>query len=443
MLSAVLKSAQVERTKLMSLEYPTDTHASQQLKRLLELSRNIASMVDLSSILSKITAVACDLTNSQDASILLYDRTSSDLRFQAVASHQRQKLLKTSVPLEASVAGRVFSTAVPLVINDGDEDPRIFREIDQRLDDRTRSIMAVPLIVEQAAVGVLETINKKDDGNYTEDDRAILETIAAQAALAISMANSQRKLQESEANIRHLDRMKSDFIAIASHELRTPLGLILGHATFLKETVGEGLSDQMEVIIRSAMRLKSIIEDLSAIAQKEEGLSRIRSTEFSMSSLVEEVAGRFKEVATAKKIHLSHDIPEGDPLTIDGEREKIDVALSNIVQNAVIFTDANGQVGIKAERAGDQVKVFVVDTGIGIPAADIQRIFDRFYQVESHLTRKHGGMGLGLSIARAMIELHEGEIWCESREGTGSLFCFALPIKSSRDITAARIFTAE
>ncbi len=417
--------------------------SSQFTKRLLELSRNISSMVDLSSILSKVTVITCELTNSQEASILLYDRTSSDLRFQAVANHKRQKLLKTSVPLEASVAGHVFTTAMPLVINDAENDPRIFREIDQRLDFHTRSIMAVPLIVDQAAIGVLETINKNDGSYYTEDDLAILETIGAQTSLAINIANLQRKLQESDTNIRNLDRMKSDFIAIASHELRTPLGLILGHATFLKETVGEGLSDQMEVIIRSAMRLKSIIEDLSAIAQKEEGLSRIRNTEFSMSALVEEVANRFKEVSAAKKIHLSYDIPDGDSLSIDGEREKIDVALTNIVQNAVIFTDANGQVGIKAERAGDQVKVFVVDTGIGIPAADVERIFDRFYQVESHLTRKHGGMGLGLSIARGMVELHDGEIWCESREGTGSLFCFALPIKSSRDITAARIFTAD
>ncbi len=418
-------------------------HSEQFTKRMLELSRNIASMVDLSSILSKITVIACDLTNSQEASILLYDRTSSDLRFQAVANHKRQKLLKTSVPLEASVAGRVFSTAVPLVINDAEDDPRIFREIDQRLDFHTHSIMAVPLTVDQAAIGVLETINKNDGSNYTEDDLTILETIGAQTSLAVSIANLQRKLQESDTNIRNLDRMKSDFIAIASHELRTPLGLILGHATFLKETVGEGLSDQMEVIIRSAMRLKSIIEDLSAIAQKEEGLSRIRNTEFSMSALVEEVANRFKEVSAAKKIHLSYDVPDGDSLTIGGEREKIDVALTNIVQNAVIFTDANGQVGIKAERAGDQVKVFVVDTGIGIPATDVERIFDRFYQVESHLTRKHGGMGLGLSIARGMVELHDGEIWCESREGTGSLFCFALPIKSSRDMTAARLFTAD
>ncbi|MEJ2563660.1 MAG: GAF domain-containing sensor histidine kinase [Anaerolineales bacterium] len=320
----------------MSSENVAVTHSSQKLKRILELSRNIASMEDLPAMLNKITIVACELTDSNEASILLYDRTSSDLRFQAVANNKRLRLLKTSVPLDASVAGHVFTTAMPLVIQDAEDDPRVFREIDRRLAFQTHSIMAVPLVVEQVTVGVLEAINKKDESNYTEDDLAILEIIGAHTALAIRIADLGRKLQESNANLRNLDRMKSDFIAIASHELRTPLGLILGHATFLKETVGEGLSDQMEVIIRSAMRLKSIIEDLSAIAQKEEGLARIRNTEFSMSALVEEVAGRFREVAAAKKIHLSYDVPDGDTLTIDGEREKIDVALSNIVQNAVI-----------------------------------------------------------------------------------------------------------
>ena len=98
-------------------------------------------------------------------------------------------------------------------------------------------------------------------------------------------------------------------------------------------------------------------------------------------------------------------------------------------------------MGVKAEGSGDYVKVFVVDTGIGIPAADVQRVFDRFYQVESHLTRKHGGMGLGLSIAKAMVEMHSGQIWCESKEGVGSLFCFMLPVSEEKAQASAKVFT--
>jgi signal transduction histidine kinase len=295
-------------------------------------------------------------------------------------------------------------------------------------------------MIKQEPIGVIEAVNKKGQEHYTEDDLTVLETLAAQAAIAIENARLLGKLQDANAELTRLDRMKSDFIAIASHELRTPLGLILGHSTFLKEVVPQQYQEQMDVIVRSSMRLKTIIEDLSTIAHKDEGQSRVRRAPFSISKLVVDMTERFRDTAKDKKIELGYDVPDGDPLMVQGDREKIDVALSNLVRNAVTFTDANGQVGIKAEGEGGYVKVFVVDTGIGIPAGEIERIFDRFYQVESHLTRKHGGMGLGLSIAKAMIEMHNGQIWCESKEGTGSLFCFMLPIGEKQAAAAAKVF---
>ena len=199
-------------------------------------------------------------------------------------------------------------------------------------------------------------------------------------------------------------------------------------------------AEQMEVIIRSSLRLKAIIEDLSTIAHKDEGQSRVHRAPFSLAKLVAETCGRFAATASEKKIELGFDVPEDDPLMVEGDRDKIDVALGNLVRNAITFTDAAGQVGIKAEGEAGYVKVFVVDTGIGIPAAEIDRIFDRFYQVESHLTRRHGGMGLGLSIAKAMVEMHGGQIWCESREGTGSLFCFMLPKTERQAQAASQVF---
>ncbi len=234
--------------------------------------------------------------------------------------------------------------------------------------------------------------------------------------------------------------MKSDFIAIASHELRTPLGLILGHATFIKDFVPDKYQEQMEVIIRSALRLKEIIEDMSAIAHRDQGQSLVRRESFSMSELIKSVSKRFMVTAKNKQIEFSYDVPQDDRLRVEGDKEKIDVVLTNLVRNAVAFTDEGGQVGIKAEESGGYVQVFVVDTGIGIPASEIERVFERFYQVESHLTRKHGGMGLGLSIAKAMVEMHNGQIWCESKEGVGSLFCFTLPVTEDRAEAAARVF---
>jgi signal transduction histidine kinase len=422
---------------------PAFRSSTQRLERLLEISRNLSSTLDLQELLQMIVDRACELTLSEAASILLHDPATGELRFEAAPGFQRDTLSEVSVPLDSSIAGWIFKNCRPMVIQDALNDPRIYREVDRKIDFQTRSILGVPLIIKDEPIGVLEAVNKREQRNYTEDDLAILETLASQAAIAIVNARLLQDLQIANEDLRRLDRMKSDFIAIASHELRTPLGLILGHSTFLKEQIGDKFDDQMEVIIRSAMRLKTIIEDMATIAHRDEGQSKVRRAPFSMSQVIEDVVGRFKEAAEKKNIALSFDIPEATALVIDGDREKIDVALANLVQNAVLFTDPEGQVGVKAEEASGYVKVFVVDTGIGIPDKDIDRVFDRFYQVESHLTRKHGGMGLGLSIAKSMVEMHHGQIWCESKEGVGSLFCFMLPIDERRASAAAKVFTTE
>ena len=147
-------------------------------------------------------------------------------------------------------------------------------------------------------------------------------------------------------------------------------------------------------------------------------------------------------LAKEKKIELDFDVPDGESLMVEGDREKIEIALTNLIRNAIAFTDEGGQVGVMAEGSEDYIKVFVADSGIGIPAVDIDRVFQRFYQVESHLTRKHGGMGLGLSIAKAMVEMHHGQIWCESKEGVGSLFCIMLPVTAAKAEAASKVFSS-
>jgi signal transduction histidine kinase len=419
---------------------PAAFSTKERLRRLLDVSRTLAATLEINPLLETIVEVACELTQSEVSSILLFDPEKGRLRFEAVPGFQQKDLIDVSVPLESSVAGWIYTNSRPMVVQNASEESRVYRPIDKALGFETQSILGVPLIVRGRTIGVLEALNKQDDGHYTEDDLEVLETLASQAAVAIDNAQLLTNIQDTNAELQRLDSMKSDFIAIASHELRTPLGLILGHATFLKEFVPSKHQEQMEVIIRSAMRLKSIIEDMSTIAHQEQGESRVRKEPFAMSKLVEQIAGRFSDMAEEKGIELGFDVPAGDALMLEGDQEKLDIALSNMVKNAIIFTDTGGQVGIKAEGDHGLVKVFVVDTGIGIPPEAVEKVFDRFFQVESHLTRKHGGMGLGLSIAKAMVEMHNGQIWCESKEGTGSLFCMMLPTDQAGARAASKVF---
>jgi two-component system sensor histidine kinase VicK len=123
------------------------------------------------------------------------------------------------------------------------------------------------------------------------------------------------------------------------------------------------------------------------------------------------------------------EVSRGDDLFVNADAGKTAIVLSNLVKNAITFTNKDGYVTIRGERQPDFIKVTVEDNGVGIPAKDLQYVFERFYQVESHLTRKNGGMGLGLSVAKVMIELHDGRIWAESTEGIGSTFTFILPLE--------------
>lgn len=411
-----------------------------KLERIVEISRQLSATHDLATLLQAIVDIASELTESAGASILLYDHASGELRFEALPGFQDQDLKGMSVPLDSSIAGWIFTHTRPMVLQDATKDPRIYREIDKSTEFQTTSLLGVPLMVNQQPIGVIEAVNKRDMGHYTEDDLAVLETLAGQAAVAIENVRLLKKLQDANAELLRLDRMKSDFIAIASHELRTPLGLILGHSTFLKETSNAEQQEQLDVIIRSAMRLKEIIEDMAIIAHDDEGKSRVRREKFSINELIVEIANKYEKTAEKQGITFEYDIPKGRDIEIVGDREKISLALVNLVENALTFTDTGGQIGVKAELDDGYVKVLVVDTGIGIPTEEQERIFDRFYQIESHLTRKHGGMGLGLSIAKAMVEMHNGQIWCESNEGMGSLFCFMLPVDEEKASAAAKVF---
>jgi len=233
----------------------------------------------------------------------------------------------------------------------------------------------------------------------------------------------------AQDEVRGLDRLKSEFIAITSHELRTPLGLILGHATFLRELVGKDYHEQVDVIIRSATRLKEIIESLSSVDNHQTGSASLRSRKVSVIRIIEDVSSSFRDMTVQQGITLKVELDRNQDLLVDADGSKIAIVLSNLVKNALTFTDHGGRVIIRGGLESGFVKVVVEDNGMGIPAKELPHIFERFYQVESHLTRRHGGMGLGLSVAKSMIEMHGGRIWAESTEGVGSKFTFLLPLE--------------
>lgn len=406
---------------------------SKLLKRLLEVTRNLGTSVDLETYLRSILSAASELTESESASLMEYDEISRELTFKYVPWFHRDAISSARIPLDLSAAGWAFLNIKPLIINDVQNDSRHYSKIDELAGFTTRSLLAVPLLLHGKPVGVFEVFNKKNESYYTEDDIALLEALSALATTAMQNEILEGNVISYQSEARDLDRLKNEFIAITSHELRTPLGLILGHSTFLRELIGDKHQEQVDAIIRNATRLKEIIESLSSVDNYQTGGARIRQRKISIARVIEDVVASFREMALQKNITLRVMLAGGQELFVDADGSKVAIALSNLLKNAITFTNQGGHVIIHSELQSKFVKVSIEDDGVGIPAEELPHVFDRFYQVESHLTRKHGGMGLGLSVAKVMIEMHGGRIWAESTEGIGSTFTFLLPVKLKVD----------
>ncbi len=412
---------------------------NRRLERLLEICKNLSANLDFEPLLQSIIEAASDLTRSESSWIMVHDSETLSLRFIAAPWDVVDTLKPISVPLDRSVGGWVYMHAQPMVLNHAEDDPRVFRMIDRGLNEKTRSLLAVPLFFKGKPIGVMEAVNKLNNAHYTEEDINILETLASQASVAIQNRRLLDESQEAYRKIMALDRMKTDFIAITSHELRTPLGVILGHASLLKDCIAKEHQKEMDIIVRNSLRLKDILEQFLNIDTLELGLSRLHRTKVSISPLVKEVVDAFQEAAGEKKIKIKVELPQTQ-FFIEGDMEKIAIALRNLVKNALTFTNEGGQVKIKVEQVPGYAKISVTDNGIGIPAEEQEKIFQRFYQVEKHLTRRHGGMGLGLSITLDMVEMHGGRIWVDSVEGKGSQFTFILPVNPAQATAAQRVF---
>jgi len=410
-----------------------------KLERLLEVSRNLNANLDLEAYLKAVIEIASELTYSQETSILEIAEEGDHLHYTAAPWYRIEKLRAISIPLEKSIAGWSFTHCQPLVIQDAQNDPRLFKEVDRVLEFETLNIVVIPMVIKGQPIGVMEAVNKIGRTPYTEEDVSTLETLAAQAAVAIQNQKLLDKAQAAYRQLLELDRMKTDFIAISSHELRIPTGLILGHASLLQDEMTGEARAQLDTIVRNAVHLKDIIEDLADVDHFQTGMAKIRRRQVSMDRLISDVVGSYQEMSRERNISLRADISKAS-LVIEGDAHKIRIALGNLVKNALIFTDPGDRVLVCAEQIPGYVKVSVIDNGIGIPEGDQQRIFDRFYQVESHLTRRHGGMGLGLSIARGMIEMHGGRLWVESVEDKGSNFQFLLPLNTAQVNAAQKVF---
>jgi signal transduction histidine kinase len=398
-----------------------------QLRRLVELSVTLNSTLDLDDLLQLITATAMELLDCEAASILLYDEKNSRLFFAAATGSDPAKLAEIPVPLDKSLAGTIFRTNRYLIMNNAEQDPRHYPIVSDHLKYKVKTLLGVPMPIKDKTVGVLEGVNKHN-GVFDEHDAALLAVTAAHAAIAINNARLLRATQKALTKVKETDQLKSNFLTLASHELRTPLGLIIGYSSFLKEDAKGELSDHAEQVLTAARQMRSILDEMNNLAMLKSDDMVLKPQKVAMEDILAYACEGLREIAATRKQNLVFAFSE-EPSIVNVDIDKTSLAFGNILGNAIRFSPEGSDITVGVTKDGDQVLSWVRDQGIGIPADQLQKIFEEFYQIEPPNTRHYGGLGIGLTIAKGLIEAQGGKIWAES-EGpeAGSTFRVLLPI---------------
>ena len=397
------------------------------LARLVEISVTLNSTLDLDALLQHILDSAGEMLDCEGVSILLFNEKTRELRFAASTGENPVKLAEISVPLDRSLAGKIFQESQPLIVNDVASDRLHYPEVGNQIEVKIRSLLGVPMLIRKRKVGVIEAINKIT-GVFTSADVKLLEIIASQAAVAVNNARMMQELQVANAQLREADAAKSRFMAVASHELRTPLGIILGYATFLKEEAQGDLSDHAANVLNAALELRSLVEAMTNMNMLYTGERDITLEKSVLQDIIRVACAEIEGTAQARNIHLVLDMP-ARPVVVDADPKKMALVLDNVLNNAIRFSPEGGEIRVGLISGKKEALIVVQDDGLGIPADKLKLVFEKFYQVEDHLTRRYGGLGLGLAIAREIVNLHGGRIWAESPGlGHGATVKILLPL---------------
>jgi len=406
-----------------------------QLARLCEISVTLNSTLEINTLLNHILNIAKEVLDCDATSIMLYDENKGQLLFTAATGSDSTKLKDIPVPLEGSIAGTIFTSNESLLINDAASDPRHFTKVGEKVDFSTRNLVGVPMTMRDKVVGVLEALNKKNNQDFTSRDVRLLSIIASQAAVALHNARLLTALKQAYDDLSRVDKLKSDFMAIASHELRTPLGVILGYASFLKEETENELSEFADKVLNSAMHLRTLIEDMTNMNLMQMGSIDLMLQPIAIQKIIQEAYEENTQALKAKGHQFILKAPE-EPITVLADRDKMRHVFVNVLNNAVRFTKDKGMIAIQVAVNKKEVWCTVRDNGIGIPSHELENIFDEFYQVEDHMVRRFGGLGLGLAIARGLVTLHKGRIWAESEgRDKGTSIFIVLPLAESNKVS--------
>jgi len=399
------------------------------LRRLHLFSRSAYRMTDAREVIARATQAIAGFTQAERVWFYLHDRNTNRLEAALPAwnlTEDAAQKLRVSVDAR-SIEGMVFRTGEPYCSNALAADPYANRELQQALE-AVNGVFA-PLKTEEETLGVAVAINRQ--AGFGQEEIDAMTSFADLASLLLKNARLYATLSGTVDELRRASRLKDHFLQNVNHELRTPLTAIVGWTDLFEEqTLDEKtLKRGLRQIRQSARVLLALIDDLLDLARLDRGALTLELRPVSLSEVIQRSLDTVRMMAEARGVVLIlAPLPEPmPPLRADALR--LQQILWNLLANAIQFTPQHGRVVVRVDREPERYLVSVEDDGIGIPESELPHVFERFRQVDGSPTRAHAGMGIGLALARSLVELHGGAIWASSVVGQGSRFTFALPIR--------------
>jgi len=404
-------------------------------QKVAERTRELAVVNKITQIISSKLNIAQIFESFCDevSKLLHYDRISIAL----LDENQRQialRLIRTKDaatvthdlprPKTGTAIGWVADHQQSCIRNDVLE-TREFIEDRMIANDGMRSYIVVPIISQNKSIGTLNLVSRNPQ-TYSERNLEILIPIAEQVAIAVETV---RLFEQTKK----LDQLKSDFVSKVSHELRTPLTSIKGFTEILLSYQDVDQKTQKEfisIIHEESERLTRLINDILDLSKIESGKTDWQIRSLSPFEIAVRAAKSLRAMALEKNLAIVIEVPETLP-NIQGDADRLIQVLDNLLSNAIKFSD-HGKITLQGKQEDSMIRLSVIDEGIGIPEPDLEKIFDKFFQLGDTRSGKPRGTGLGLAICREIIQYLGGKIWCESRHGKGSRFHFTLPVWSEK-----------
>lgn len=425
---AVLCGLLLEQLRREHRETERERALARRLQTLNDLFQLLNTTLDLGPTLQTVAEAPRALLGADLTRIALLDRDGKYLSIAAAAGFDIALLDGAQWAVDDALVSAVLSSDRPHVLDKPEEFRNFIPKelLKQETVPTIASAVSVPLLLGDKPLGVLDAAFKRRQG-FTEEDLAFLYALGQEAALAIRNARLYEAEREQVARLRHLDQLQEAFVSSVSHELRTPLTCVRTSVDLLGAT-NSRLSAEQDELVRTIEhhtgRLESLVTDLLEITKLDAGQIILTRQPTDLRQIARRVVNALRPLTDRKEQTVRLHLPDAVDL-VEVDRRRIEQVLTNILSNAIKFTPKQGHIDIHLTEIDEGLQACITDDGPGIAEPDQARIFDRFFVVTDG--RGLSGVGLGLYIARQMIELHGGRIWVKSHTGEGSTFCFSVP----------------